>query len=48
MEQSLLIPIELEPFTFTEEQSDYAALGLQPKASSIEFVRQFARDFRPV
>ena len=47
MEQPVLIPVELEPFTFTD-LSDYAALGLEPRDSSVQFVRDFARMYRPL
>jgi len=48
MEQDLLVTVELDPFIFTQDLSDYAALGLEPEESSVQYVRNFARQFRPL
>lgn len=48
MEQPLLIPVELEDFDFTQDLSDFAQLGFEPEPASVDFVRQFAREFRPL
>ncbi len=48
MEQDLLMNVELDPIIFTHDLSDYDALGLEPAESSVQYVRNFARQFRPL
>ncbi len=48
MEQPILVSLELEPISFPLSLSDYAALGLEPKAETLQCVRDFARMYRPL
>lgn len=48
MEQPILVSLELDPISFPQSLSDYAALGLEPKAETLQCVREFARMYRPL
>ena len=48
MEQPVLIPVELDSFSFTDDVADYAALGLEPRESTLQYLRDFARIYPPL
>ena len=48
MEQPVLIPVELDSFSFSDDVADYATLGLEPRESTLQYLRDFARIFRPL
>ncbi|MBR1682628.1 MAG: hypothetical protein IJ700_04660 [Bacteroidaceae bacterium] len=47
MEQPLLIPVKLEMIDFTKNIHNYAIPGLEPRTSTLQYLRQFARTYRP-
>ena len=48
MEKPILIPLELNSLTYIDDSLEDAPEYCEPAASSVDFVRHFARIFRPL
>lgn len=47
MELPLLIPVELKIIDFATDNNQYGTLGLEPRTSTLQHLRKFARMYRP-
>lgn len=47
MEHTLRIPVKLELIDFTQDISIFTIPGVEPRTSTLQHLRKFARMYRP-